>query len=223
MFNWPLCQSAVAKFDDCLMTVMEWQFRREVVNSGCSWSISIFMVESQTWRWFRMRNEHYCDFVLCGRYVLAFRRNVLPPSLGGRKRYEDLKSDIVILYGEATLRNVCRFRWVKWREVAGWWDREFSCQLSVGSQPVKVGVKWPPAWDSVELSVDRSSAGATVTEDLSVGNRKISLGRSRCQETASGDCNILRIRVCVCQWTVKCTSSNPMHTPETLGLILLIL
>jgi hypothetical protein len=31
-----------------------------------------------------------------------------PPSLGGRKFYEDLKSDMIIFYGETTLRNVCR-------------------------------------------------------------------------------------------------------------------
>jgi hypothetical protein len=57
----------------------------------------------------------------------------------------------------------------------------------------------------------------------------ISLGRSRCQETASGNCNRLRTLVCVCQWSVKCSfeeciqvvnksnSSNPYpvysHTP----------
>jgi hypothetical protein len=43
-------------------------------------------------------------------------------------------------------------------------------------------------------------------EDLTVGSWRISLSRSRCQETASGDCNRLRTLVCVCQWSVKCTS-----------------
>jgi hypothetical protein len=42
-------------------------------------------------------------------------------------------------------------------------------------------------------------------EDLSSGSWRISLGRSRCQETTSGDCNRLRILVCVCQWSVKCS------------------
>jgi hypothetical protein len=56
------------------------------------------------------------------------------------------------------------------------------------------------------------------------GSWNISLGRSRCQENASGDCNRLWTLVCVCQWTVKCSSewwkqvvnksNSPIHTPS---------
>jgi hypothetical protein len=43
-------------------------------------------------------------------------------------------------------------------------------------------------------------------EDLIQGSWTISIGRSRLQETASGDCNRLRTLVCVGQWTLKCSS-----------------
>jgi hypothetical protein len=46
----------------------------------------------------------------------------------------------------------------------------------------------------------------------------------RCQKTVSGDCNRLRTLVCVCQWSVKCSSewcmqvvnksNSPIHTPS---------
>jgi hypothetical protein len=58
----------------------------------------------------------------------------------------------------------------------------------------------------VELTVDKSSAQQLWQEELSAGRWRISLGRSRFQETASGDCNRLRTLVCVCQWSVKCSS-----------------
>jgi hypothetical protein len=43
-------------------------------------------------------------------------------------------------------------------------------------------------------------------EDVSTGCWKIYLDRSRCQETAGEDCSRLKTLVCVCQWTVKCSS-----------------
>jgi hypothetical protein len=60
----------------------------------------------------------------------------------------------------------------------------------------------------VELSVDKGSARAAVTRGLECEKLTISLCRSRCQETASGDCNRLRTLVRVCQWSVKWTRSS---------------
>jgi hypothetical protein len=92
-------------------------------------------------------------------------------------------------------------------------------------------VKWTPAWDPVSWFVSWQSVlhGRLWQENLDAVSWRISLCRSRCQETASGDCNRLRSLVCVCQWSVKCSSewciqvvnksiSNPhpvySHTPH---------
>jgi hypothetical protein len=59
-------------------------------------------------------------------------------------------------------------------------------------------VKWSPASDSVELSVVKSYARAAVTSGPKCGKLKtLSLGRSCCQKTASGDCDGLRT-LCMC-------------------------
>jgi hypothetical protein len=64
------------------------------------------------------------------------------------------------------------------------------------------GVKWPSAcvvsWQALHGRLWQKNQGAV--------RWRISLGRSRCQETASGGCNRLSTLVCVCQWSVKCSS-----------------
>jgi hypothetical protein len=108
-----------------------------------------------------------------------------------------------------------QFTWMKWRKVAGWWERVelsvVSCQLSVGSQPVKwrlgdwceMAATLGPSLLSCQLT---SVLDGRLWQDLSEGNWRICLGRSRCQETVSGDCMRLRTLVYVYQCTVKCSS-----------------
>jgi hypothetical protein len=69
-------------------------------------------------------------------------------------------------------------------------------------------MNWSPAWDPVSLIVSWETVlhERLWQEDLSDRNWIISLDRSCCQETASEDCNKLRTLVCVCQWSVKCSS-----------------
>jgi hypothetical protein len=45
-----------------------------------------------------------------------------------------------------------------------------------------------------------------VTRGPECGKLRIYVGRSRCQKKDSGDSNRLRTLVCVCQWSVKCSS-----------------
>jgi hypothetical protein len=105
------------------------------------------------------------------------------------------------LYNEDTTRPAVSFQqfsWVKWREVVGWW---VGVQLAVWSQYVKRRLG---GWREMAASLGPSQLtrilhGRLWQEDLSVGSWRISLGRSRCQETASGDCIRLRTLVCACQ------------------------
>jgi hypothetical protein len=63
-----------------------------------------------------------------------------------------------------------------------------------------------PGTQLVELSVDKSSARAAVTRGPECKKVKNLHRWSHCQEEGSGDCNKLRTLVCVCQWSVKCSS-----------------
>jgi hypothetical protein len=90
---------------------------------------------------------------------------------------------------------------------------EFSCQLPVGIQTVYektrrlVSNGRQPGTQLVEgCPLTRDLHGCLWQEDLTVGSWWLSLGRNSCQETASGDRNRLRTLVCVCQWSVKCSS-----------------
>jgi hypothetical protein len=83
---------------------------------------------------------------------------------------------------------------------------------SVESQPMKRGLG---GWCEMAASLGACYLSCQLTrilhgrlwqENLSAGNWRNSLGRSRCQETASGDCNRPRTLVCVCHWSVKCSS-----------------
>jgi hypothetical protein len=65
-----------------------------------------------------------------------------------------------------------------------------------GRQP---GTQLVVSWQRVLL-------GRLWQEDLSEGSWRISLGRSRCQDSASRDCNKPYSRICVCQWSVNCSS-----------------
>jgi hypothetical protein len=65
-------------------------------------------------------------------------------------------------------------------------------------------VKWPPAWNPIELSVGNNSTRAAVTEESEL--KKSPVCYICCQETASGDCNRMRTLVCVCQRNVRCSS-----------------
>jgi hypothetical protein len=133
------------------------------------------------------------------------------------------------LYNEDTSRAAVtcqQFSWVKWDAIAGWWMRGFSCLFSAGSQPVmrRLG-GWcngrQPGAELVELPVYKSFTIMRLwQEDLSAGSWRISLCRSRCQETVNGDCNRLRTLVCVCQWTLNVVPSceynwsiNPISNP----------
>jgi hypothetical protein len=102
--------------------------------------------------------------------------------------------------------------WVKWREAAGSWVREFSCQLLVviwksaceektrrllwnGCQPGAQLVSWQ------EFSMGGCDKRTWVREA-----EESPLCYICCQETASGYYNRLRTLVCVRQWSVKCSS-----------------
>jgi hypothetical protein len=101
-----------------------------------------------------------------------------------------------------------QFSWVKWHEVTGWWVREFICQFSW--KPTHEEKTRRLVWNGHQLGTQlvedwqlrRVLHGWLWQEDLWAESQRISLGRSRCQETASGDCNRLRTLVCMCQWAV---------------------
>jgi hypothetical protein len=104
-----------------------------------------------------------------------------------------------------------QFSWVKWHEVAGWWVREFSCQFNWKStcEEKNRWLVWNGQQPGIQLvegwQLRRVLHGRLWQENL-WAESWISLGRSRCQETAIGDCNRLRTLVCVCQWSIKCSS-----------------
>jgi hypothetical protein len=104
--------------------------------------------------------------------------------------------------------SVVQLRDVMWNE----WLVSQRVQLPVESRSVKRKFGgWcavAAAWDPVSWVVgsQRVLYGRLWQEDLSTGSWRISVDRSLCQETASGDCNRLRTIICVCQWSVKCSS-----------------
>jgi hypothetical protein len=63
-----------------------------------------------------------------------------------------------------------------------------------------------PGTQLIELSVERQFCTGVVTRCPECRRWRISLGRGRCQNTASGDCNRLKTLVCALQWSVKCSS-----------------
>jgi hypothetical protein len=79
---------------------------------------------------------------------------------------------------------------------------------SVESQPMKRRLG---GWCEMSVSLGPGQLRRVLyrrlwQEDLSAWSWRIILERSRCQETASGDCNKLRTLVCVCQWPANCSS-----------------
>jgi hypothetical protein len=79
-----------------------------------------------------------------------------------------------------------QFSRVKRREVAGWWMREFSWELKVR--------QW------------RDDFACAVVQRYLEWDCYNACVKIRCQETANGDCNGLRTQVCVCEWSVNCSS-----------------
>jgi hypothetical protein len=144
------------------------------------------------------------------------------------------------LYNEDTSQAAVscqQFSWVKWHEVAGWWVREFSWKSAYeektrrfvwnghqpGTQLVEgCQLRGSSVWEVVKKRAVRVWLWQ---ENLSAGSWRISLGRSHCQERVGGDCNWLSTLVCVCQWSVKCSSkwcvqvvnksNSPIPTPSS--------
>jgi hypothetical protein len=116
-----------------------------------------------------------------------------------------------------------QFSWVKWREIADWWECSAVSWKSVCEAKTRRLLRngRQPGIQLVELSVDKNSERTAVTRRPECGKLK-NLSRSRCQETASGVCNRLTALVCVCQWNMKCSSTwciqvvrksnSPIHT-----------
>jgi hypothetical protein len=88
------------------------------------------------------------------------------------------------------------------------WLVRVQLRVSLWREGYEIGVKWPPAWDPVTWVVSWEAVlqGRLWQEDLSAGSWRISIVRSRCYETASGDCDRLRTLACVFQWSVNCSS-----------------
>jgi hypothetical protein len=78
---------------------------------------------------------------------------------------------------------------------------------------------WPPGWDPVSWVVSWQEFCTSGCDERTWvwETEKSSLGRSSCQETANGYCNILKALIHVCQWYVKCSSKlfiQVVNTPS---------
>jgi hypothetical protein len=80
------------------------------------------------------------------------------------------------------------------------YEEEFSWESAIEFR----SSKWEVSRELGRWSWEFRCGVLTSEKRIEHGSWKISLNRSRCQETAGGDCNWLRTVVCVCQRSVSC-------------------